>query len=105
MKSTYKLFGTYWDGRHSDNNGIAKTVRLSSNNSLNNVISFKELLAVETQNDFDDIISSIELGFPVAIKVDYWPESSNPVLCAFLQKRLYQMIAHLSEFCPEVQCI
>ena len=105
MKSTYKLFGAYWDGIRLNNDKKMAIAKAPAENLLNNVISFQKLLAVETQNDLDNATSSLEVGTPITIRVDYWPESSNLVLCLFLEKRLGQMVALLSEKYPKVQCI
>ena len=104
MKSTYKLFGTYWDGMLLNDDETTAIRMISSDGLPANSISFKELLIVETQSDFEDATSSFDVETPVAIHIDYWPKSSNPVLCLFLKKRLGQMVAHLSEKFTEVQC-
>jgi hypothetical protein len=104
VKSTYKLFGAYWDGMLLNDDQTSEIRIISTKEMPENIISFKELLTVESQNDFEDAISSLDVETPVAIRVDYWSESSNPVLCLFLEKRLGQMVARLSEIYPKVQC-
>ena len=46
-----------------------------------------------------------ETNNEVTIGIDYWTESANPVLRVFLEKRLGQMVAHLSEKYPAVYCV
>lgn len=103
MKSTYKLFGTYWDGmkgmRYGELNFENNPVRSSES------ISFQKLLSVQNETDLDRIIASYEPNNEITIQIDYWTETSNPILHTFLEKRLGQMVAHLSEKYPTVRCV
>ena len=102
MKTTYKLFGTYWDGMESIKNedlNIGKTndYRLPS-------VSFQQLLSVQNESEYDAIISPFKDYKTISIGIDYWTDSGNPVLCAFLRKRLCQMVSHLAKTFVEVRC-
>ena len=103
MKSTYKLFGAYWDGMKA-----VKYDELHIDNSTNQSmepISFQKLLSVQDETELANIITPYETNDEVAIGIDYWTESTNPVLRVFLEKRLGQMVAHLSEKYPAVHCV
>lgn len=103
MKSTYKLFGVYWDGMKTMGNDelyIDSVVPKSSE-----FISFRKFLSIQNENDFDKIIAPYETNDDITIGIDYWIETSNPVLHAFLKKRLGQIVAHLSEKYQTVHCI
>ncbi|MBR1677204.1 MAG: hypothetical protein IJ706_07855 [Clostridia bacterium] len=103
MKPTYKLFGAYWDGM--------KAVRLdvlpkdSSPKQAPELISFRKLLSVQDEADLSRIIAPCDAHKGITIRIDYWTESGNPVLQLFLEKRLGQMVAHLSEKYPAVRCV
>ena len=103
MKTTYKLFGTYWDGMKAVKyDEMQKDSHLTQPSEL---ISFQTLLSVQDQADLDRIIALYEMNDEITIQVDYWTETSNPILRAFLEKRLGQMVAHLSEKYPAVHCV
>jgi len=55
VKSTYKLFGLYWDGMNA-----VKYNELQIDNSpiQTELISFQKLLSVQDETDFDRIIES-----------------------------------------------
>lgn len=103
MKSTYKLFGTYWDGMKS----VKVDVLQNDSHPIqpSELISFQTLLSVQDQSDLDHIIAPFEMNDEITIQIDYWTETSNPVLYTFLEKRLGQMVAHLSEIFPTVHCV
>ncbi len=103
MKSTYKLFGAYWDGMKS-----VKADVLQNDNSPvqeSELISFQKLLSVQDETDLDRIVIPYNTDESVAIGIDYWTETANPVLQAFLEKRLGQMVSHLSEKFTAVHCV
>ncbi len=103
MKSTYKLFGAYWDGTKA-----VKYDELHIDNSTNQSmepISFQKLLSVQDEADLARIIAPCNAHKDITIGIDYWTESENPVLQVFLEKRLEQMVAHLSEIFPAVHCV
>ena len=102
MKSTYQLFGAYWDGMGSCERGDIWSEKSRPADSGGNVVSFRDLLGVEKKDDLQKLLSSLDSRDPVRIRIDYRPESSNPVLRGFLEKRLRQMVFHLSEFFPIV---
>ena len=103
MKSTYKLFGAYWDGMKA-----VKYDELhieSSTKQPSELISFQKLLSVQDEADLAQIIELCDAHKGITIGIDYWTESANPVLRVFLEKRLGQMVAHLSEKYPAVHCV
>ena len=103
MKTTYKLFGTYWDGMESTNSVDLNTIKATNYDS--DFISFQRLLSVQDATDYDSLISPFQGVKTVTVGVDYWTSSCNPVLSAFLKKRLSQMIFHLSNSFAEVRCV
>ncbi|MCR5457181.1 MAG: hypothetical protein K6F14_03800 [Clostridiales bacterium] len=103
MKSTYKLFGAYWDGMQA-----VKYDELHIYNSTNQSmepISFQQLLSVQNETELSRIITPYETNNAITIGIDYRTESTNPILRVFLEKRLCQMIAHLSERFQSVRCV
>ena len=103
MKSTYKLFGIYWDGKKAVRFDILP--KDSSPTQAPELISFRKLLSVQDEADFNQIITPYETNNEVTIGIDYWTESGNPILQEFLEKRLGQMVAHLLEKYPKVICV
>ncbi len=103
MKSTYKLLGAYWDGMK----GMRYDELNYENNPLQSSesISFREMLSVQDEADLDRIIAPYETNNGVTIQIDYWTETSNPILHGFLEKRLGQMVAHLSDKYSTVRCV
>lgn len=87
--------GIRYDELHFENNPVQSS----------EPISFQKLLSVQNETDLDRIIASYETNNEIAIQIDYWTETSNPILHAFLEKRLGQMVAHLSEKYPTVHCV
>lgn len=103
MKTTYKLFGTYWDGMEHVKTTSINIVK--TNNQEPNLISFKKLLSVQDEADYDSLVSPFREHKTVTVGIDYWTNSNNPVLSTFLKKRLSQMIFHLSKSFDDVLCI
>lgn len=103
MKTTYKLFGTYWDGMESTNSVNLKNIK--PNNQGTDFISFQKLLSVGGEADYDSLVSPFREHKTVTVGIDYWTNSCNPVLRTFLEKRLSQMISHLSKSFDEVSCV
>lgn len=103
MKPTYKLFGAYWDGM----NAVRCDVLPKNSNPIqpSELISFRKLLSVQNETDLARIIAPCDTHESITIGIDYRAESGNPVLQVFLRKRLGQMVAHLSEKYPEVNCV
>ena len=103
MKSTYKLFGVYWDGMKA-----VKYDELHIDNSTkqpSEIVSFQKLLSVQDEADLARIIAPCDAHKGITIGIDYWAESTNPILHVFLKKRLGQMVAHLSGKYPAVHCV
>lgn len=103
MKSTYKLFGAYWDGMKAMEYD-ALHIESSTKQSME-PISFQKLLSVQDETELARIITPYNTDEDITIGIDYWTESANPVLQVFLEKRLGQMTAHLSEKYPAVNCV
>ncbi|MCR5149702.1 MAG: hypothetical protein K6B52_00560 [Clostridiales bacterium] len=103
MKSTYKLFGAYWDGMKSVKVDVLQ--KDSSPVQPSELISFQKLLSVQDKTDLDRIVITYNKDESVAFGIDYWAETANPVLRDFLEKRLGQMVAHLSVKFPAVHCV
>ncbi len=103
MKSTYKRFGVYWDGMKAVK--YDELQKDSHPTQPSEHISFQTLLSVQDQAGFDRIIAPYEMNDEITIQIDYWTDTSNSVLHAFLEKRLGQMVAHLSEKYPIVHCV
>ena len=102
MKSTYKLYGSYWDGMSSfDYPELPKEKSFSDNPPTKN-LSFVELLTVEDDYDYNSLTSSMVADDEISVTIDFWPVTSNPVLCSFLRKRLCQIAVRLSKQFREV---
>jgi hypothetical protein len=103
MKTTYKLFGTYWDGMESSNKVNLNTIKPNTQGS--DFISFQKLLSVRDETDYDSLVLPFQEYKTVTVGIDYWTDSCNPVLRTFLEKRLSQIISHLSKSFDEISCV
>lgn len=98
MKSTYKLIGKYWDGK---NLYYPKKLERTEN-VISDIVSFKDILMAENEEDFNKLTASNVEHNAVVIDIDFWPISKNPVLISFLEKRLYQISYCLHQLYEEV---
>lgn len=104
MKSTYKLFGTFWDGITSTD-----SYRIELNNTFPEEgtyqnISFKELLMVENEQEFFSLTNSLTKTDSVILTIDYW-NKSNQIVESFLEKRLSQAVTLLESKAESVMCV
>jgi len=100
MKSTYKLFGTVWDGMKEES--ALYSYDHMADNSNQNVISLEKLLTVNNAEEREKVLSAIDASDTVVLNLDIVCESRNPVIDAFLKKRFGQIVAFLSERYPLV---
>ena len=103
MKSTYKLLGVYWDGMKSAPHEKVQTETCKQDSS--DYVSFKELLTVQDKEDLDRITLPFGSDTEITIGIDYHAEKANSVMNTFLEKRLSQMVAHLSDKYSKVNCV
>ena len=92
MKSTYKLFGTVWDGM-PDN--VVPILTDSGNQKESKIVSFKSLLCASCEEDVAKIMGSLNNLETIGLDMDYWCDTDNPVIKAFVSKRKRQIEAFL----------
>ncbi len=92
MKSTYKLFGTVWDG-------IEDPGQLVIDNCVQHtpaeMVSLSTLLKASTKDDLARILESFYDSDDIAINMDYHIENENPIMKAFIEKRERQIKGYL----------
>ena len=103
MKTTYELLGMFWDGKISADK-INYSGEPSNELENENKVLFSELMSVNNEDDYYSLISARKLDAPIVVFIDYWPEC-NRVISAFLDKRLRQIVAFLSNSFREVLCV
>lgn len=102
MKSSYKLFGLYWDGINVNNISFKMVENF---NEKCDYFSFKKLLCVKDNSDFVKLIDSIKKENIAVIEIDYWTSTTNKIIITFLNKRICQMIEKLSKYYKTIYCI
>ena len=102
MKSTYKLFGTYWDGMPSADMSEIKLIENPEVFKGCNSLSLKALFSVNNASDFDKTTQSIDPDIPVVLSIDYSSSKENPILNTFNNKRISQIIWRIQETFSEV---
>ena len=96
MKSTYRLFGLFWDGKESDDHLYPSLGYITEDHRDDFIISFKELLSVRDEGDFSALIPADAENHSAIVKMDYWTIHPNPALTAFLEKRRQQIFSCLA---------
>ena len=92
MKSTYKLFGTVWDGM-PDKEPLMSNFDSSANCLM---VSLRSLLCASSDADVIAILNPYINEKDVAVDIDYKYEGKNPVVRAFVDKRTRQILSYLS---------
>jgi len=92
MKSTYKLFGTLWDGI-DDNKQIKTTV--CEYKVETSMVSLSALLCASNEDDVAKLIEPFHGYDTITLDIDYHLEIENPVIKAFFEKRKRQITGYL----------
>ncbi len=88
MKTSYKLYGTFWDNR--DFSGKMKKIQcIGEQTSAENTLIFTEILADEQPEDHSGFT-----GESVALLLDYMPENESIIVWEFYLKRLLQIVEY-----------
>ena len=90
MKSTYKLFGTVWDGIE-DLGQMVISDCVQHTPTLVTMVSLSVLLSASTEDDVARILEPFYNSDAIAINMDYHFESENPIMRAFIEKRERQI--------------
>jgi len=103
VKSTYKLLGVFWDRMETK---TPQVMHLSNKSvqSVDNTISFSKLLTVQDESEYEKVISEMNKKQGINVFIDLEINSGNPIIGAFLSKRLGQMVSHLLISFPAVCC-
>ncbi len=104
MKSTYKLFGIYWDGMKALDSS-ALSIEALHTDRIHNGVSLNKLLCVEKQEDLEELINPINNDEEIIIEMDYYVTSDNKIIHSFIEKRLCQIVYRLSEYFKRVRCV
>lgn len=121
MKSTYKLLGSFWDGRENLEVPLAeysgeKQIRdykegydLFDTKEYVRSISISELLRLDDGNKVFATLERLRFCSKVVIILDCNLKSENPVIRRFLSKRVSQCLKlvqdRLPDKKPEIFCI
>lgn len=117
MKKSYTLFGVIWD-----NIDISKTIihsieyeaieniadyhyprNLFDLHEYNRKISFSELLSLNDDSQFSDVISRLKICDNLYIIQDYIPKYYYPTIRNFLNKRIMQIYTLLQRRLPNTK--
>ena len=88
MKTSYKLYGTFWDNRGISGK-IKKIQCIGEQTSTENTLIFTEILANEQPEDHSGLV-----GESVALLLDYMPENESTIVWEFYLKRLLQIVEY-----------
>lgn len=84
MKSSYKLYGSFWDGRSLPRANIA--VQCGTDKLNENIIELSKVLSVEQPEKYKIIKKE-----STYLWVDYFPSKKSVVFMEFFVKRLLQI--------------
>jgi hypothetical protein len=105
MKSTYKLFGIFWDGKESEECLYPTLDSIEDDHSDDIILSFKKLLSVQDEGGFSALVPPDAENRSVLVTMDYWTDHPNPALIAFLEKRRRQIFSCLAHHFRNVYSI
>ena len=101
MKSTYKLFGTVWDG--IEDNGQKIDINCYEKD-MTAMISISALLGADSEDDIAKLLKPFLTSGTITLAMDYHPENENPVLKSFIEKRERQIKKYLMSKYDTVCC-
>lgn len=84
MKSSYKLYGSFWDKRPIPE--ITATISCKSDTNSENTIYLSKILKTEEPMAYNFL-----LGEPIVLLIDYFPSSNSKVIIEFFIKRILQI--------------
>ena len=96
MKSTYKLLGLVWDGTSDSCFESHCSVYLPLASTKESV-SLMELLSANSADERTNVLSDFNNDKPIIVDFDCCYDSNNPVISAFLNKRICQVLSFLAE--------
>ncbi len=114
MKKSYKIFGIFWDRLNVDNDfTITNENVLVLNHTVEEnlmdlggyyarKIDFSELLKIENESDFSNIIKDVQNCDTIYINIDYMPHNLNDTVKDFLKLRLSQIVYRIRLELPNV---
>ena len=114
MKKSYKIFGIFWDRLNVDNDfTITNENVLVLNHTVEEnlidlggyyarKIDFSELLKIENESDFSNIIKDVQNCNTIYINIDYMPHNLNDTFKDFLKLRLSQIVYRIRLELPNV---
>ena len=117
MKSSYKLYGTYWD--HKDSIDISECIVIPSTQGLNykhpfclldlfdeyRTIGIGELLSIDNCESFDSVCNTLSHYKNIAITIDYMPSLVSPTASEFYEKKLCQIYFALQQALPNSRIV
>ena len=93
MKSTYKLYGTVWDGKPINRTLFTECVHSSNFSKL----SIRSLFCASTEDDVEAVIKPFVNETSIVVDMDYQYTGDNSVVATFINKRIKQILNYLSE--------
>lgn len=84
MKSSYKLYGSFWDGRLIPEMNL--DVRCEKDKTYENIIKISNVLSAECPEQYQCIE-----GKPIVLQLDYFPSGKSSVFVEFFVKRVIQI--------------
>lgn len=110
MKTTYKLLGSFWDGRKDLETPLAeyseeRQIRdykeeydLFDTLEYIRSVRISELFRLEYGNRFFSVLDKLRLCSKVIIILDCYIKSENPVIRNFLSKRISQCLRLVQDY-------
>ena len=113
MKSTYKLFGIYWD--HKTSIDFDDCIVIHGNGGIDykqpfclldyvgeyRVINISELICVESSLEFEALCNKLRGFSRIAINIDYITSHNSISSSKFYKKRICQIIYALQHELPD----
>lgn len=117
MKSTYRLVGTFWDGKAAlDKMPSAEPfdATIGATNTPDSLfdqagkrryVRLSNLLACDDDKSLGNLLESLSCARAVYVALDWQPASSNPTLVSFFDLRVRQILAELNSRLPSCQIV
>ncbi|MBR6475264.1 MAG: hypothetical protein IKS98_07415 [Lachnospiraceae bacterium] len=113
MKSTYKLFGIFWD--HKASVDFKDIEAINGNLGLDykqpfclfdfigeyRTVNISELICIENSMEFDSLCNKLRSFHRIAINVDYITCSSSITSSRFYKKRICQIFYAIQQALPD----
>ncbi|MBR6254152.1 MAG: HEPN domain-containing protein [Clostridiales bacterium] len=109
MKSSYKLYGVFWD--HCEEAAFEGIKALPFTNGIDyrsdfslydllgmyRTIKISELLSVERDEEWNSICFNLERHSKIAVVIDYVTSPESRIACSFYRKRVSQIYYALKQ--------